>query len=322
MVPAYTCPDVVSAIHWAGATATVVDIQPDSPWLNLADVSSCISRDIVAIIAPHFLGMPQPLSALDALSRERGIVLIEDSAQMGILSPAFAPSSDLVILSFGRGKPAPVGGGALLYKTGLQSLVEHAVQDLETDIRRAWKWRLRMFLQNLAMTRTGYRLLRSIPNLHVGETRYRQLEAVSLLSGGGVLLAAKAVASSGRETRAEVALNRMVSSTTLLDLPKKLGWSHDYPLLRYPVLARDVDARDSLIEAIARQGVAATKLYGRPLPELSSMPTLKVPFGYPNASRFADRLLTFPCHSDVAPSDIDALLNCLRRHCPRQPARS
>jgi hypothetical protein len=118
VLPAYTCPDVVSAVLWAGAVPVLADTLPGLPWLDEAALQQHHDASWVGVIAPHFLGLRHPLDTLQSWCRSAGVGLIEDSAQLGPRSPAFQPVADLVVLSFGRGKPIPAGGGALLFRGG------------------------------------------------------------------------------------------------------------------------------------------------------------------------------------------------------------
>src|SRR5690606_37167025 len=80
ILPGYTCPDVVSAALWAGLRPVVADTLPGSPWLDIDSVMACLDESVVAVVAPHFLGLRHPLRVLVEMCRTTGVLLVEDSA--------------------------------------------------------------------------------------------------------------------------------------------------------------------------------------------------------------------------------------------------
>ena len=120
LMPAYGCPDLVAAVIAQGATPVLVDLADhQTPFMSIHGVEAAITCNTVAIIAVGFLGLPERLEALADVARANTLLLIEDSAQ------CFPPKSieagcylaDLIVLSFGRGKPINLmGGGALLIR--------------------------------------------------------------------------------------------------------------------------------------------------------------------------------------------------------------
>src|SRR4029453_8644601 len=80
VLPAYSCPDVVSAAVFARAEVDLADTLPDSPWLDPACVSALITESTVAVVYPRFLGLPANDGALRSALAGSGVVLIEDSA--------------------------------------------------------------------------------------------------------------------------------------------------------------------------------------------------------------------------------------------------
>ena len=81
ILPAYGCPDLVSATVFAGARPVLVDMEPDRPWMDLAQLSSRISPRTVAIVAANLFGISERLDQLRPIAERAGVVLIEDSAQ-------------------------------------------------------------------------------------------------------------------------------------------------------------------------------------------------------------------------------------------------
>ncbi len=195
LLPAYACPDIVSAAQWAGVEPRLVDNQPESPWLSHERIHEALIGSVVAIVAPHFLGVRQSLQGLRDTIDDRDVVLIEDSAQLGPNSRAFSPEADLVVLSFGRGKPIPVGGGVFLARNNWISLLEDELSRLCVVCQSRWHWNAKRVLQNVAMSRLGYQVALNMPFLHVGKTRFKRLTTVQRLDGDAVTLSESAIAS-------------------------------------------------------------------------------------------------------------------------------
>lgn len=315
LVPAYTCPDVVSAVIWAGAHPVLVDCAPEAPWLNLPDVTSAIDNSVVAVVAPHFLGIPQPLDALLEVCRRESIILVEDSAQLSPASVAFGPTADLVILSFGRGKPIPVGGGVLLSRRNFQELLEIEARGIGFTRMSASRWQIRRLLQNAAIGRFGFRAVRSLPLLEVGKTRFRPLEHVRLLQGEAVAIAEGTIANwRHRPTRAQLFMSKLADSKSITNLPLRLGWDQKAPLLRYPLLVESQQARDNLISTLEGHGIGATSLYGQPLHAIlrKNAVNFSADSAVTNADDFSRRLVTIPSHSDVRSNDLEIIRFCLQ----------
>lgn len=308
LLPGYTCPDVVSAALWAGLRPVLVDTRPGTPWLDEERLAACLSRGVVAIVAPHFLGIRHPLGRIRELCRVRGITLVEDSAQLGPTSAVFIPEAPLVVLSFGRGKPVPAGGGLLLYADAFANEVETCWHELPGKPFRPLGWTLRAAAQNAAMTRLGYGVVRSVPGLHVGETRFKALDNPRRLGPDEARAVSRVLNGWDRTASgATLAIREMLSGLGFEDTAIRMGWDGKSPLLRYPLLLPDAAAREQICEALHSQGLGVTAFYGRALPDLDGMPAVEAPAGLDRARDFASRLVTLPCHSDVGLPDVERI---------------
>jgi len=305
-IPGYACPDLVAAIRWGGARPIAVDTLNDSPWVDPAAVAALPQGSLAGVISPHFLGIAPPMGALSRTCAQRGSVLIEDAAQSNVCSKDFSPSADLVVLSFGRGKPIPVGGGVLLYRSHWSEEVNAAASTLPLESASTAHWTVRMTLQNLAMSRAGYALVRSLPRLAVGQTRFKPLRSpaktpATIVARRESTLAQWRIMSGPVQQAIRLMLSRAES---LQDMAGELGWDGSAPLLRYPVLAETAEQRDHLLEALHQVGIEATAFYGVTVDKTRDTPSLEVAGTLANASRLAARLLTLPAHSSVTDRDI------------------
>ena len=81
IVPSFTFAATANAVAITGATPVFADIDPLTFTLSPASVSSAVSARTRAIMPVHLYGHPAPLDTLDAIARERGLMLFEDAAQ-------------------------------------------------------------------------------------------------------------------------------------------------------------------------------------------------------------------------------------------------
>ena len=127
ILPAYGCPDLVTASVYAGLRPRLVDTAPSGQWgYDLGALKKVLAGEgrsgqrgadnCAAIVAVNLLGTGDQAVELAQIATETGIALIQDSAQH---LPRHLPAQwlgDYVVLSFGRGKPLNLlGGGALLH---------------------------------------------------------------------------------------------------------------------------------------------------------------------------------------------------------------
>jgi hypothetical protein len=314
VLPAYTCPDVVSAVLWAGAVPVLADTLPGLPWLDESALQRHQDASWVGVIAAHFLGLRHPLGTLQAWCRSAGVGLIEDSAQLGPRSPAFQPVADLVVLSFGRGKPIPAGGGALLFRGEHAGAVRELAAQLEEADGPALRWRARALMHDIALTRPGYRLARSLPWLHVGETRYRPLQRPRRLGGHARQLAEAVIAGwQDRSLAVRKALGMCLAGPSDASLVDACGWSAAQALLRFPLLAKSPEDGRRIASEGRRLGLGVSRMYGAVLQDLDGMPLLETLTDPRKAGDFAARLLTLPVHSGVSKADLEGLARLFGR---------
>ena len=81
IIPSYTFIATASAVVMTGGVPVFVDVDPSSYNIDPAAVEAAITDRTRAVIAVHIAGRPADLDALLALTRQRGIRLIEDAAQ-------------------------------------------------------------------------------------------------------------------------------------------------------------------------------------------------------------------------------------------------
>ncbi|WP_164735608.1 DegT/DnrJ/EryC1/StrS family aminotransferase [Marinobacter sp. NP-4(2019)] len=319
IIPAYGCPDLVSAIIAQGGKPVLVDLLPESPYMNEARVRDVITTETVAVVGVDFLGIPERLDVLSQICRDKNLFLIEDSAQRFPPVSSDKPLADLVVLSFGRGKPINLmGGGAVFIRRELADRSLAVVDRYPlSDLVTGFTWMLKRSVFNLLMARFPYYFLEKIPLLGIGETRFRKLKMISRLE-----LPAELVSSGIRYFHGRPLIHRLYDRE--LRFIETFGWKllgkresgracgdpdSETPRLRYAVLAPDNELRNQALRSLNRSGIGATAFYNNTLPRIEGVDELLKEEHFPCADDFASRLLTLPCHEDVKAADIALIAN-------------
>lgn len=321
LVPAYTCPDVISAILFAGAKPVLVDFTTQRPWLDLNAIDRCTNRNTVAIVAINFLGIRERIASLRAKAAVGDAVLIEDSAQsfprdaQGIGES----SGDLVVLSFGRGKPVSLlGGGAVLARDAALSRLLPQRTVRPSDMPARVGFRLRIAIYNFLRRPSAYWLLDALPFLGLGETVFKPLRAIEPATASLDSLGAN-IDAYRQDGRAQRHLCAMLADRKLrgvVDLAAACGENVTTRLLRYPLL---IDAaRDHVHTALQRAGLGSSRLYQQVLPTVAGIPaSVRAQGEFPNAARFAASLITLPTHDNVTERDIARTIAIIEAEMPR-----
>lgn len=320
IIPAYACPDLITACAGAGVTPVLCDIGAGDPGYDLEQLKSLLSDRTLAVVAVNFLGIRDRLDEIDALAGQCGAVLIEDDAQW-YPEDASLLRGAMVITSFGRGKPASIlGGGALLVRDEIAQACNDRLSGYrdaadESDMHR-WQYLARAFAYNVCLNPRVYGLVARLPGLAIGRTVYKPPQPVTAMPAstrallvGNIeryLQSDRGVEQAWREQLEDRGEERV-------NLPVRLS-DRAGRMLRYPLLLKDKAARDEMLEALNRQGLGASALYQRPLTEIQGVPleiigagSGGVPVDYRNAVVFADRLLTLPVHEFVSGEDVERI---------------
>lgn len=303
LLPAYGCPDLVAAARFAGLEVILVDINGDDPGYDFESLDARYVEDVVAIVAINFLGIRERLRELSIWAEERRLLLVEDCAQWYPETPEVS-EAHAVVLSFGRGKPVNLlGGGGLLLRRPLQLAGDLEILQ-ESRAKVAYALRARLF--NLLIHRFSYGVVSRLPGTGLGETRFMPLSEVRYMDAVRQSnLGNAADRSLATDRWREVVLNRQLAGISGITLPARKLAERANRLLRYPLLLDSVDTRDIALRALNDQGLGASVMYGRPLPEIADVPeSIARQSGFPGAGVFADRLLTLPVHTGVTECDL------------------
>ncbi|MDH5571621.1 MAG: DegT/DnrJ/EryC1/StrS family aminotransferase [Gammaproteobacteria bacterium] len=319
LLSAYSCPELVSAILYAGARPVLVDLERQKPWIQLSDLESKITKNTAAVIVVNLFGLPERLDKINEICKVHNLSLIEDCAQSfpDVTDDRFW-KGDFIILSFGRGKPvSTLGGGALLCRNSdlMQGLLEESNAIQKSSNLELAKYKLKIYLYNLLLQPRLYFIPNSLPFLKLGETKFKPMHEIEPISENNLSILdaniEKYISSKTDETQHW--LSEIIAKSEYTDLAKAcLEVNKQTTLLRYPILAQTRIQRDELYLKLNKAGLGASKMYQRPLNEIQGLEEMFMAQGqFPNAREFAESLLTLPTHAGLKMKDIQALKKIL-----------
>ncbi len=312
LLPAYGCPDLISAAIYANIEPVLINLEPDSPWMELDTLKQKIKTDssIIAIIAVNFLGIPERTKEISNLIDDYNIALIEDSAQDFPTSiDNFLPYSDFIISSFGRGKPLSLlGGGIVLTKDDVLYNYLPATKRTKPTLMEKLKYRLKVTIYNMLIKPFFYYLLHFLP-IKLGETIYKPLTSIKACPEYILELIAHNYSNYCNRKTPNIFYTQMLSrinSNQVIDLPLTCNINMDKPLLRYPILVKNYETHKNLTQSLENAGLGMSIMYKAPLPNIAGITEsmFKEKTDVTNASTLASQLLTLPTHNDVSTKNL------------------
>lgn len=317
ILPAYGCPDLVSAVIHAGARPILVDLQAERPWLDLDQCAAAINENTAAIVGVNLFGIAERWPQLRALAEKNSLVLIEDSAQYfpgKDSTPEW--SGDLVVFSFGRGKPVSLlGGGAVVCRHEVLSGLLNRKEAQPVSALQRLSYALKGRLYNAMISPLIYWLPQSLPFLHLGETRYHTLREIGAMDPGRKALLPANVKRYQDDAHALSrcrALSSMLAGfEQVIDLPSVCEMAEDRRLLRYPVLLKK-DVRDAVVVRLQRAGAGISKMYPASMPNIDGLEDMFSGQSYPAAEDFSARIITLPTHAKLGSGMIAKIGNQLK----------
>ncbi|MCW8193293.1 hypothetical protein F6455_00645 [Proteobacteria bacterium 005FR1] len=303
ILPAYACPDLVSAAVYAGLRPVLCDIGSEDPGLNLAQLEEAASENTVAAIAVNFLGIQERIDSIRS-HLPASTAIIEDNAQ------CFPESVDClkgeyVVASFGRGKPAStLGGGLLLVNDDLPLFPDWLYRNVKPAADSIGNWaghRGKVHLYNLLRHPRLYCWLRRMPFVSLGDTRYKALADIQAMPESCKSLVASNTASYlGFDRWREKQYRDLLSEFRSVRCLSSQAAERCGRLLRFPLLCGSAAERDELLAELSAKGLGASAMYQKPLAAIPGVADkVRRRNHAPGAARFAERLLTLPLHSGV-----------------------
>jgi perosamine synthetase len=320
VIPAYSCPSLVAAVVKAGLRPVLCDLQRDRLILDLEELGAVAGADTLAVMAVHLYGVSEDINEIKRLSEKMGFYVLEDAAQAfgnysHKLGGTYGAFGDLGVISFGRGKPLSLlhGGAVILNHHALKAEAEETYNNLPSQPRTGFlaRYILLLLLYSIFFHPRTHWLPRSMPFLKLGETHYLEDFFVGRI-GDGVLRFGERVHleyAEIRETRKRLAgyyhemLKRYLEEIAFLPEAES---EDDVALLRYPIVFKESDKRDTVLAALLKNGLGASGSYPVPLNELEgSASRIQNPQSeFPNGKAISQRIMTLPLHRYVREEEI------------------
>lgn len=323
ILPAYGCPDLVSAAIYAGVKPVLVDLETNRPWYDLAMLEQALTKNTVAIVGVNLFGLAERWPQLRQLADLHNIVLIEDSAQ-------YFPGSgekpnwqgDLVVFSFGRGKAVSLLGGGAVYcqQAKFKKLLPN-VEHKPESVKQQLIFNLKGMIYNVLLSPYLYWLPLSLPFLHLGETRYHVLNDINMMPATRYDLLATNIEHYQADSDVKERYKHYFSLFNEIQAVKNLPClcqedqeSSYRRLIRYPILL-EPEQRVRLFSAMQDAGLGASLMYPVCMPDI---PGLQEFFSaeqknkYPNAVAFSQQILTLPMHENISNITIEQIGRILK----------
>ena len=182
ILPAYACPDLVSAALYVGARPVLVDVEKNSPFLCRDQISASISPYTVAIIAINFMGLHDHTTQIRKICTDNGLFLIYDCAQWFPLKEGYAWPGDFNTISFGRGKPVGLlhGGAVIEGNPGVAKVIPDPQAIKRNAIYDFFQY-LKIRIYNFMVQPLIYRFASQLPGLNIGSTLYKPLHNITAM---------------------------------------------------------------------------------------------------------------------------------------------
>jgi dTDP-4-amino-4,6-dideoxygalactose transaminase len=319
ILSAYGCPDLASAVIYAGCKPVLIDLAPDKPWMDIDELLKNVSENTIAVISVDLFGISERFDELLNITKQKKIILIQDSAQKFHENiDSFSFYGDVITLSFGRGKPVSILGGGMLL-TRSQELLENCqspeVDSTNTFLELIKGW-VRISIYNFMIRPRRYWITEFVPFLHLGETHFYPLPKVSGLSENSKqLLPANISSYFERKAAVEEKLRdqlRALGSNKIIDLYDTCDLGMNGKLSRYPLLIRDGVLRDKLYKELDESGLGVSKMYPATINKIPGLQNnLNKNALFKSAEDFSNEILTLPTHSLVSDNDIQNIINIL-----------
>lgn len=114
LMSAITIPHMATLVRLHGFTPIPIDVDLDTLLVASATVRDAVTPRTRAVVFSHLFGARADLTDLARLSREMGLLFIEDRAQSFAGAPDRLGDADVALYSFGSIKTATCLGGAVL----------------------------------------------------------------------------------------------------------------------------------------------------------------------------------------------------------------
>lgn len=316
VVPGYTCYSVAAAVERAGLKVRICDIDPQTLSPDLHQLQQLDFSSVLCIVSANLYGIPNALTEIEALAKDRGVFLLDDAAQsLGARyqGRAVGGFGDAGLYSFDKGKNiTTIQGGAIVARgDALRRAIDELVRALpEPSFADTTGDAVKLAAYWLLLRPTLYGITQRMPFLGLGRTPYETIYPMSRYSG---LLAGMALRLARRldkinsarvgNARALHAALQGLPGVRLIDPPAQAASVYT----RLPVFVADMQRRQRLIERLNAAGIGATRSYPFAIHDIPELAGRLAPtqIDRPAARAVAESIFTLPTHG-YCPPDLGA----------------
>ncbi|MCK5127028.1 MAG: DegT/DnrJ/EryC1/StrS family aminotransferase [candidate division Zixibacteria bacterium] len=322
IVPAYTCYSVAASIVKSGYKIRLVDVCPETLDFDFSSLEKQDFSNVAAILVCSLFGIVNDWGRLRKLSQDNDILLIDDAAQALGESYEGTPCGtlgDAGFYSFGRGKNLSVYSGGMIV-TKNSELAPHLTQKYDSlpspgfiaNVSSLFK----MDVYSLMSRPVLFWFPAMLPFLGIGETVYD--ESFYLAQSSRVQKCGMSVLFPKLKKLREKRIQNSIAIVNSLEKSEKIvvpGFESDNcpGYIRLPVLVKDKETRDNIIERLRDIGIVASTMYPGTISKIEAIKDhlAGADNDYPGAQSIVDRLLTLPTHPYVSKRDIESMVVCI-----------
>jgi perosamine synthetase len=301
LVPTLTFASTAATVLHAGARPRLVDCEPDTLNISVADVARQCGPRTKAIIPVHFAGHPCEMDEIQDLARERGLAVIEDAAHAlpaSYRGRSIGSLGTVTVFSFYATKNLTTGEGGMITTSDATLAERIRSRRLHGMTRDAWKRYSAEGTWRYDVAYPGFKYNMTDMNAALGLVQLERLASM--------------------QARRQAVVDRY--RTALADLEEielptcKPYIEHAWHLF---VIRLHHDRtrihRDQVIARLTEAGIG-TSVHFIPLHEHSYY---QETFRYqrsdlPNASKQWERIISLPLFPDMQDSDVDRVAGALR----------
>jgi len=324
ILSAYTCPSVLFAVKNAGLIPVFVDVDINDFNVAHVEIEKKVNDNTLVIIAAHMFGcfcdIGQIRDALALINRS-DVIIIEDLCQsltdLTQIKNDVREYGDFGILSFGRAKTiSTLNGGALVTncRISFNSIVEQTpdrIGKISTLISQV----IKLFVFSIAVTPLLFRISNFLLNRKRAVNQFN-LNDYKNINHDNL----------GELQKVQVALGiQMLKKIEMFNQKRRLNWnvyenvfvkrdniqmqrSINNIGLRFPVLFSNSKEKSRWIKSLYSYGIVSSSA------DYPVLPTIEEGFPrlehkqYPNASRIASEIMTFPTHPILTNHSLKSIL--------------
>lgn len=300
LIPTLTFTASAAAFHYLGAEPVLVDIDPASLTIDLADAERKVTSRCKAILPVHFGGWPCDLDAIGEFARRHGLRIIEDAAHAlpahrdGRLIGSW--DTDACVFSFYANKTITTGEGGMLVTRDPEIAKRARVMrthgfsrdafDRFNKIGASWSYDI---------VAAGFKYNLTDIAAAIGLAQLRRVHDFQ----------------ERRQAIAEYYFKRLAGLPLDLPSPAPGNGGHAWHLFPVRVQSEARCGRDEVIARLGDAGIGVSVHY-RPLHRMTHWRSQPGGAGeFPNADTYFDGALTLPLFPDMTVDEADQVVAVL-----------